>query len=182
MKKLITILATLGLYLACLVGMPSASADEYGTPPASCGDVKLGDPAGLFYWQSLGTALNNYCYGISSPGMYANSYGDATGYGSLVTADPINGFGFTSESWYDPADVNDPASVVNSVVNGYHDVTVTTPFGNYDSDQPSSLSTAPALPTIPGLPSPVGVVNTVQTYVNTQLGALPGLPTLPGTP
>lgn len=187
MKKLITILAALGV---CLVGVPPASAD-YGPPPASCGDVKLGNPAGLFYWQSLGTALDNYCYGVSYPGIYANSYGDATGYGSVVsTANTDNGYSFTSESWYPPADVNDPASVVDSVAAGEHYLTLTTPNGTYTSDGstvtgpgiPASLSTVPSLPTIPGLPSAVDVANTAQSYVNTQLGALPQLPTLPTLP
>jgi hypothetical protein len=190
MKKLITVLATLGLYLACLVGVPSASAD-YGPPPASCGDVKLGNPAGLFYWQSLGNALNNYCYGISYPGMYANSYGDATGYGSVVsTANTDNGYSFTSQSWYPPADINNPQSVADSVAAGEHNYILTTPNGTYTSNGstvtgpgiPTNLSTAPALPAFPGVPSIADVTEAAQTYVNTQLSALPGLPTLPGTP
>lgn len=107
MKTLIALAIT---PFALLLAAP-AHADDVGPyhTPASCSEVKYGDPNGLFYWQSKDSApdLSHYCHGVSWPGFWYESYGDETGWGSLIRVG-----GMCQLNWYPPvADGNYAASV-----------------------------------------------------------------------
>jgi hypothetical protein len=115
-----------GLVIAAagaLILAPQAAAQPGGwQSPASCYDIKVGDPSGVFWWQSAGRSLDDYCYGSSRPGFmgqdyWYESYGDETGWGSMT-----RGPGFCRVSWYPPvSDPNNPAAVSASIAAGTHE-------------------------------------------------------------
>lgn len=116
MKKAIA-----GLFISCLAGLgiaaaPAAAAETVGpySTPANCSEVQYGDPNSYFWWQSKdsGPDLSNYCHGFSGPGFWYESYGDETGWGSLIKA-----YGQCQLNWYPPVQNGD---VATSIAAGTH--------------------------------------------------------------